>query len=128
MITNQYNMSALYIYMYYCVNKASTVVEFTDKQYDYQRINIHLNCFKFLLKSNQLPGPLLYTGPDGLRDQRLAVNTPGNSVGVCNSNEHTSELGYLSRAPTDMKFPKAKNGNIGEIGWEVEYFKVKKGI
>lgn len=44
------------------------------------------------------------------------------------SREDTSGMQYLNRPPPGQKFPKAKNGQIGEIGWPVEHFKIVKGI
>ncbi|XP_052707372.1 uncharacterized protein LOC128182692 [Crassostrea angulata] len=74
-------------------------------------------------------GPVLFTGPDGLTDQRVKTRTDFQMVGNGDrSPEVTSQMGYLSRPPPGTKFPKAKNGQIGEIGWPVETFKIVKGI
>lgn len=45
-----------------------------------------------------------------------------------NSSEITSQMGYLSRAAPGAGFPKAKNGQVGEIGWLYDKLKVVKGI
>ncbi|XP_078332458.1 uncharacterized protein LOC144625485 [Crassostrea virginica] len=74
-------------------------------------------------------GPVLFTGPDGLTDQRVKTKCDFQMVGNGDrSPEVTSQMGYLSRPPPGTKFPKAKNGQIGEIGWPVETFKIVKGI
>lgn len=72
---------------------------------------------------------LYISGPDGLTDQRVKTRTDFQMVGNGDrSPEVTSQMGYLSRPPPGTKFPKAKNGQIGEIGWPVETFKIVKGI
>merc|ERR1711936_473942 len=74
-------------------------------------------------------GPVLFTGPNGLRDYRAQVATDQSMVGVGDkSHEFTSDLAYLSRPPPNTSFPLAKNGRIGEIGWPVEAFRIVKGI
>lgn len=45
-----------------------------------------------------------------------------------NSTEITSQMGYLSRPAPGAAFPKAKNGQIGEIGWVYDELKVVHGI
>ncbi|KAK3796973.1 hypothetical protein RRG08_057218 [Elysia crispata] len=74
-------------------------------------------------------GPVLFTGPSGLRDYRAQVNTFQQAVGEGDrSDEFTSDLSYLNRDPPGSKFPLAKNGRINEIGGSVEHFKIVKGI
>ncbi|XP_005094898.2 uncharacterized protein LOC101855712 [Aplysia californica] len=74
-------------------------------------------------------GPVLFTGPSGLRDYRSNQQPFQQMVGVGErSAEFTSDLAYLSRPPPGTSFPLAKNGRIGEIGWPVEHFKIVKGI
>lgn len=74
-------------------------------------------------------GPVVYTGPNGERDQKVTVSRDFQMVGIGDrSPEITSQMSYLSRPPPGCKFPKAKNGQIGEIGWPVETFKIVKGI
>ncbi|WAR03187.1 hypothetical protein MAR_009745 [Mya arenaria] len=74
-------------------------------------------------------GPVLYTGPSGLRDQRVRT---GHEFLVTGENEAsseiTSQMGYLNRAAQGQAFPKAKNGQVGEIGWLYDTLKVVKGI
>lgn len=71
----------------------------------------------------------LLTGPSGLTDQRVKAMADFQMVGNGDrSPEVTSQMGYLNRPPPGTKFPKAKNGQIGEIGWPVETFKIVKGI
>jgi hypothetical protein len=45
-----------------------------------------------------------------------------------NSTEITSQMGYLNRAAPGAEFPKAKNGQVGEIGWVYDKLKIVKGI
>lgn len=72
---------------------------------------------------------ILISGPSGLRDQRVKTEHEFLSVGEAdNSTEITSQMGYLNRAPPGAEFPKAKNGQIGEIGWVYDKLKVVKGI
>lgn len=74
-------------------------------------------------------GPVVYTGPNGERDQKVSVSLDFQMVGIGDrSPEITSQMGYLSRPPPGTKFPKAKHGQIGEIGWPVEHFKIVKGL
>lgn len=75
-------------------------------------------------------GPVLFTGPSGLRDQRVkTMSDDFLSVGESDtSTEITSQMGYLNRAPPGAEFPKAKNGQAGEIGWLYDKHKVVKGI
>ncbi|WAR03190.1 hypothetical protein MAR_009748 [Mya arenaria] len=74
-------------------------------------------------------GPVLYTGPSGLRDQRVRT---GHEFLVTGENEAsseiTSQMGYLNRGAPGQAFPKAKNGQVGEIGWLYDTLKVVKGI
>lgn len=74
-------------------------------------------------------GPVLYTGPSGLRNQR--VNTQHEFVLVGENDtspEITSQMGYLTRPAPGAAFPKAKNGQIGEVGWVYDTLKIVKGI
>lgn len=74
-------------------------------------------------------GPVLFTGPSGLRDYRAQTQPNQQMVGTGErSAEFTSNLAYLSRPPPGDSFPLAKNGRIGEIGWPVDHFKIVKGI
>ncbi|XP_076471921.1 protein SPMIP2-like [Babylonia areolata] len=74
-------------------------------------------------------GPVLFTGPSGLRDYRAHLPDHPHAVGIGDrSQETTSDLAYLSRGAPGSAFPLAKNGRIGEIGWPVETFKIVKGI
>ncbi|XP_025088384.1 uncharacterized protein LOC112560640 [Pomacea canaliculata] len=74
-------------------------------------------------------GPILFTGPGGLRDYRAQVSADNQSVGIgSRSGEATSDLAYLSRQPPGYSFPLAKHGRVGEIGWPVETFKTVKGF
>ena len=47
---------------------------------------------------------------------------------VDRSSEVTSQIGYLNRSAPGQEFPKAKNGQAGEIGWLYDKHKVVKGI
>ena len=68
-------------------------------------------------------------GPSGLRDHRTSTQHEFQMVGeVARSTEVTSQLGYLNRTPPGQEFPKAKNGQAGEIGWLYDTHKVVKGI
>ncbi|KAK3101087.1 hypothetical protein FSP39_000844 [Pinctada imbricata] len=74
-------------------------------------------------------GPVLFTGPDGLSDYKAKPCPDFQMTGIGErSREVTSQMDYLSRPPPGAKFPLAKNGRIGEIGWPVEAFKIVKGI
>ncbi|GFO41719.1 histone-lysine N-methyltransferase SETMAR [Plakobranchus ocellatus] len=74
-------------------------------------------------------GPVLFTGPSGLRDYRANVTTFQQAVGEGDrSNEFTSDLSYLNRDPPGSRFPLAKNGRINEIGGPVEHFKIDQCI
>ncbi|OWF51930.1 uncharacterized protein LOC110448398 [Mizuhopecten yessoensis] len=74
-------------------------------------------------------GPVLYTGPDGNRHHRTTTFERFQMVGEGDrSTEVTSQTGYLNRPPPGQAFPKAKNGQVGEIGWPVDTFKIYKGI
>lgn len=74
-------------------------------------------------------GPVLFTGPSGLRDFRVATQHEFQMVGeVDRSTEVTSQIGYLNRTAPGQEFPKAKNGQAGEIGWLYDKHKVVKGI
>ncbi|KAL3841334.1 hypothetical protein ACJMK2_019495 [Sinanodonta woodiana] len=74
-------------------------------------------------------GPVLFTGPNGSRDHRVAVQSDFQMVGIgARSREITSQISYLNRDAPGASFPKAKNGQVGEIGWPVETFKIVKGI
>ncbi|KAL8605707.1 hypothetical protein ACOMHN_064844 [Nucella lapillus] len=80
-------------------------------------------------------GPVLFTGPSGLRDYRAKMSDHPGAVGIGDRSHETTS----NRAGTGCKkahyrgapgsaFPLAKNGRIGEIGWPVETFKIVKGI
>ncbi|XP_067654438.1 uncharacterized protein [Haliotis asinina] len=74
-------------------------------------------------------GPVMFTGPSGLRDQRVKVHNNFQSVGIgARSMEMTNNVSYLNRSPPGSQFPRAKHGQIGEIGWEFETFGLVKGI
>ncbi|KAL5007469.1 hypothetical protein ScPMuIL_016275 [Solemya velum] len=74
-------------------------------------------------------GPVLFTGPSGNRDHRVSVTDDFQMVGIGKqSNELTGQLTYLNRPSPGEPFPKAKNGQVGEIGWPHETFKLVKGI
>ncbi|XP_046572651.1 uncharacterized protein LOC124280709 isoform X2 [Haliotis rubra] len=74
-------------------------------------------------------GPVMFTGPSGLRDQRVKVHNNFQSVGIgARSMETTNNVSYLNRSPPGSQFPRAKHGQIGEIGWEFETFGLVKGI
>ncbi|KAL8605696.1 hypothetical protein ACOMHN_064833 [Nucella lapillus] len=74
-------------------------------------------------------GPVLFTGPSGLRDYRAKMSDHPGAVGIGDrSHETTSNLAYLSRGAPGSAFPLAQTGRIGEIGWPVETFKIVKGI
>ncbi|XP_069132555.1 protein SPMIP2-like isoform X2 [Argopecten irradians] len=74
-------------------------------------------------------GPVLFTGPDGNRQHRTTTHDKFQMVGEGDrSLEVTSQMNYLNRPPPGQAFPKAKNGQIGEIGWPVETFKLYNGI
>ncbi|XP_060591661.1 uncharacterized protein LOC132746427 isoform X2 [Ruditapes philippinarum] len=74
-------------------------------------------------------GPVLFTGPSGLRNQRVKTESEFVLVGESdNSTEITSQMGYLNRAAPGAEFPKAKNGQVGEIGWVYDKLKIVKGI
>ncbi|XP_071120431.1 uncharacterized protein [Mytilus edulis] len=74
-------------------------------------------------------GPVVYTGPNGERDQNVSVNLDFQMVGSGDrSPEITSQMSYLSRPPPGSTFPKAKHKQIGEIGWPVETFRIVKGL
>ncbi len=66
---------------------------------------------------------MFVSGPDGLRDHRRAVQTDMDQhmtgIGI-RSMETTSAVSYIFRGAPSAPFPKAKNGRIGEIGWEQE--------
>ena len=62
-------------------------------------------------------------GPDGLRDHRKTVrqDMDQHMTGTgTRSMETTSAVSYIFRGAPSAPFPKAKNGRIGEIGWEQE--------
>ncbi|KAH3885681.1 uncharacterized protein LOC127840999 [Dreissena polymorpha] len=75
-------------------------------------------------------GPVLFTGPSGLRDQRVkTLQHEFISVGENEaSTEITSQMAYLNRAAPGAQFPKAKNGQVGEIGWVYDALHLVKGI
>ena len=74
-------------------------------------------------------GPVVYTGPNGERDQNVSVSRDFQMVGSGDrSPEITSQMSYLSRPPPGTKFPKARNRQIGEIGWLYETFNIVKGF
>lgn len=63
-------------------------------------------------------------GPEGLRPHRVTVaHDPGYVGNTTRSPEDSGSLNYLFRGPSNVPFPKAKNGRIGETGWEMEFFK-----
>ena len=69
------------------------------------------------------------TGPDGLRDHKVPVVPDMQFIGDnVRSREDTAALSYMFRASKGVPFPLAKNGRIGEIGWEVEFFRKNKVI
>ena len=69
------------------------------------------------------------TGPSGLRDHRSATQHEFQMVGESDrSTEVTSQIGYINRTAPGQQFPKAKNGQAGEIGWVWDVHKVVKGI
>jgi hypothetical protein len=71
----------------------------------------------------------LFIGPNGKRDHKVSVSRDYQMVGSGDrSPEITSQLSYLNRPPPGAKFPKAKNGQVGEIGWLYETFRIVKGI
>lgn len=68
-------------------------------------------------------------GPSGLRDFRMATQHEFQLVGESDrSSEITSQVGYLNRTAPGQAFPKAKNGQAGEIGWLYDKHKVVNGI
>ena len=70
-----------------------------------------------------------FIGPNGIRDHKVSVSGDYQMVGSGDrSPEITSQMSYLSRPPPGAKFPKAKNGQVGEIGWLYETFRIVKGI
>ncbi len=65
-----------------------------------------------------------HLGPDNVRDHRVKTINNMQYVGEgVRSSENTSAIHYLFRAPKSAAFPLAKNGRIGEIGWEAEHLK-----
>lgn len=70
----------------------------------------------------------IFTGPDGLAPHRRPNQDPMFCGIGERSFENTEALGYMFRPPTGQRFPKAKNGNIGETGWEVDTWGLKKGL
>ena len=70
-----------------------------------------------------------FSGPSGLRDHRTATQHEFQMVGEADrSTEVTSGVAYLNRTAPGQEFPKAKNGQVGEIGWVYDTHKVVKGI
>jgi hypothetical protein len=71
----------------------------------------------------------IFTSFNGKRDHKVSVSRDYQMVGSGDrSPEITSQLSYLNRPPPGAKFPKAKNGQVGEIGWLYETFRIVKGI
>ncbi|XP_054751696.1 uncharacterized protein LOC129257407 [Lytechinus pictus] len=65
-------------------------------------------------------GVLLYTGPEGKRQQRVHVEPEHRGVGIGTySREQTSELLYLCRAPEGVKFAEQMAKKPGAIGWGI---------
>lgn len=64
--------------------------------------------------------------PDGLGHHRRARLDPLFIGNVDMSPEHTSQVAYLFTAPKGTPFPKAKQGHIGETGYEVKHFALKQ--
>ncbi|KAK2174461.1 hypothetical protein NP493_800g00004 [Ridgeia piscesae] len=60
-------------------------------------------------------------GPDGLKPYKLATDQVQYIGENDKSRENTDALSYLFRPPKGMPFPKAKNGQISETGWEIEH-------
>ena len=60
----------------------------------------------------------LFVGPDGLYQHRRPRKDPQFVGEGDRSHEITSNLSYLFNGPRNAPFPKAKNGRIGEVGWE----------
>lgn len=73
-------------------------------------------------------GPIIYTGPSGLRDQRVRTEEFIFVGEAANSTEITTHMAYLNRPAPGESFPKAKNGQAGEIGWIYDTLKIVKGI
>lgn len=65
-------------------------------------------------------GRVLYTGPDGNCDHRVAIEPEHRYVGIGTmSPEGTSEADYLWRAAPSTSFHRPKTSKVGEIGWSV---------
>ncbi|XP_041365463.1 uncharacterized protein LOC121380626 [Gigantopelta aegis] len=74
-------------------------------------------------------GPVVFTGPSGLRDYRASTFDGYQAIGIgARSEESTAEVSYINRTAPGQMFQKPKNRQIGEIGWEYETFKLVKGI
>ena len=73
--------------------------------------------------------PICVAGPDNLRHHRVKVVDDAQFVGRGEQSlERTSAIDYLFRGPKNAPFPKAKNGRIGEIGYEADHMKDGKVV
>ncbi len=64
---------------------------------------------------------VFFPGPDGIRDHRMRVDLEHRYVGEGTmSEEGTSEVAYLWRAPKNMPHPRPKTACVGEVGWGVQ--------
>ncbi|XP_076450200.1 uncharacterized protein LOC143286506 [Babylonia areolata] len=75
-------------------------------------------------------GPVVFTGPSGLRDHRAHLSDFSQAVGTGGTRPQglTGDLAYITRRAPGAPFPLAKHGRSGEIGWPVDTFKVVKGL
>lgn len=67
---------------------------------------------------------MLFTGPDGIRNQKVSVVTDHRYIGIGTmSSEGTSDLDYLYR-PSSRDSPalRPKHRRVGEIGWGIPKF------
>ena len=91
----------------------------SNKSDSSMRTDASLRCSAF--ETNRLGGgPMLFTGPDGIRDHRQRVVVDYRYIGEGTiSPEGSCESGYLWRSPANTPHPRPKSRKVGEIGWGV---------
>ena len=68
------------------------------------------------------------SGPDGNRHHRVKRMDDQFTGDTDRSQQVTGNLSYMFRMPKDVPFPRGKHGRLGEIGGEIEVWKIKKGL
>lgn len=118
---------------YYSINRdirlrMSTMYEYFTSEMHRQRA---YDAFDSVTKRYQWPPGvnatgrrMLFTGPDGIRNQKVTVRSNHRYVGIGTmSPEGTSELDYIYRPATaDPPSLRPKHRRVGEIGWGIPRF------